>query len=61
MMNKYPQICVFSDMHFMAYKDTNLPVDWICDLEESLIDATTLHPGIVVFNGDLTNGKIRDS
>lgn len=54
------RIAIFSDMHFMAWKDTNLPVEWVPQLVDSLVDAKSLSPDIVVMNGDLTNGKDRD-
>lgn len=54
------RIAVFSDMHFMAWKDTNLPVEWVPQLANSLKDAVALAPDLVVMNGDLTNGKVRD-
>lgn len=54
------RLVVFSDMHFMAWKDTNAPVEWVEQLERCLQDAQSLQPDLVMFNGDLTNGKERD-
>jgi Icc protein len=51
---------VVSDMHFMAYKDPEKPVDWVESLEEQLAYIASLKPEIIVSNGDLTNGKERD-
>jgi Icc protein len=60
----YPQpllsFSVCSDLHFMAWKDTNAPVDWVPVLEAALEDIASLRPRFVVVNGDLTNGKARD-
>lgn len=53
-------LCVFSDMHFMAWKETDDPVEWVPQLEQSIQDAVSQNPDAVIFNGDLTNGKERD-
>jgi 3',5'-cyclic AMP phosphodiesterase CpdA len=51
---------VASDLHFMAWKDTGAPVEWVPRLEEALADLAALNPKFLVINGDLTNGKLRD-
>ncbi len=51
---------VFSDPHFMAWKESNLPVDSVSIVEQSFEDALQMHPQWVAIIGDLTNGKIRD-
>jgi Icc protein len=51
---------VASDLHFMAWKETDAPVEWVKILEQALDDITRLQPDFLVVNGDLTNGKERD-
>jgi 3',5'-cyclic-AMP phosphodiesterase len=51
---------VTSDLHFMAWKETDAPVEWVSVLEDALEDIHSLHPQFLVVNGDLTNGKDRD-
>ena len=51
---------VLSDLHFMAYKDTHLPVDWVPMLHREIDYIFSLRPSFIVVNGDLTNGKERD-
>ncbi len=51
---------VASDLHFMAWKDTDLPVEWVPQIRASLEDIASLEPDWLVINGDLTNGKERD-
>ncbi|MCL6625112.1 MAG: metallophosphoesterase [Alicyclobacillus shizuokensis] len=51
---------VLSDLHFMAWKDTLAPVEWVPQVIDSLEDAVCQQPDFVVLNGDLTNGKRRD-
>lgn len=53
-------LCVVSDLHFMAWKVTELPVEWVPSLKRSLSDIAALGPDLLVVNGDLTNGKDRD-
>ncbi|CAN7763512.1 metallophosphoesterase [Paenibacillus sp. LjRoot153] len=52
--------CVSSDMHFMAWKETNAPVEWVPQLEACLQDIALFRPDFLVSNGDMTNGKERD-
>lgn len=59
-MNKRLSFCVVSDMHFMAWKETNAPVEWVESLERSIGDIASLAPDFLVSNGDQTNGKERD-
>lgn len=51
---------VLSDLHFMAYKDTGEPVDWVPFLNREVLHIAKLQPDFIVVNGDLTNGKERD-
>ncbi|MCL6632152.1 MAG: metallophosphoesterase [Alicyclobacillus herbarius] len=51
---------VFSDLHFMAWKETLSPVEWVPQVNGCLEDAHQQQPDFVVLNGDLTNGKQRD-
>ncbi|MCL6443291.1 MAG: metallophosphoesterase [Alicyclobacillus sp.] len=51
---------VMSDLHFMAWKDTLEPVEWVPALRDALQDVSALQPDFLVINGDLTNGKLRD-
>lgn len=51
---------VMSDLHFMAWKETNLPVEWIPQVESAIRDIASLNPHFLILNGDLTNGKVRD-
>lgn len=51
---------VASDLHFMAWKETDAPVEWVSVLEDALDDIDRLQPQFLVVNGDLTNGKDRD-
>lgn len=51
---------VLSDLHFMAYKDTDLPVEWVPFLQREIQFVNSLKPSFIVINGDLTNGKERD-
>lgn len=54
------KIAVTSDLHFMAWAETLEPVDSVPGIYHALRDIADQHPDIVVINGDLTNGKIRD-
>jgi Icc protein len=51
---------VLSDLHFMAWKETLAPVEWVPQLQQAIADVVSLRPHFIVFNGDLTNGKLRD-
>jgi Icc protein len=51
---------VCSDLHFMAWKETEAAVAWVPVLEAALADIAALQPRFMVVNGDLTNGKARD-
>jgi len=53
-------IALLSDLHFMAWKETNQPVEWIPVVEDALRDIASLRPDCMIINGDLTNGKERD-
>ncbi|MCL6455109.1 MAG: metallophosphoesterase [Alicyclobacillus sp.] len=54
------RFAVLSDLHFMVWKETHAPVEWVPTLEHALEDLTGLGPDFLVINGDLTNGKERD-
>ncbi|WP_067934103.1 metallophosphoesterase family protein [Alicyclobacillus kakegawensis] len=51
---------VLSDLHFMAWKETLVPVEWVPQVVDCLEDAMAQRPDFIVLNGDLTNGKRRD-
>jgi 3',5'-cyclic AMP phosphodiesterase CpdA len=51
---------VMSDLHFMAYKDPERPVEWVPFLRQEIAYIRSLRPDFIVCNGDLTNGKERD-
>ncbi|REE67319.1 3',5'-cyclic AMP phosphodiesterase CpdA [Paenibacillus taihuensis] len=51
---------VLSDLHFMAYKEPERPVDWVPFLREEISHLNAMQPSFIVVNGDLTNGKERD-
>lgn len=53
-------LAVTSDWHFMAWKETQAPVEWVPSLCTALDDLASLRPNLLVVNGDLTNGKERD-
>jgi 3',5'-cyclic AMP phosphodiesterase CpdA len=52
--------CVSSDLHFMAWRETGAPVEWVAVLDAALQDIAGLKPHLFIVNGDLTNGKERD-
>ncbi|MFD1674535.1 metallophosphoesterase family protein [Alicyclobacillus fodiniaquatilis] len=54
------RIAVASDLHFMAWKETLEPVDSVPGLYHALHDISLQKPDILIINGDLTNGKVRD-
>ena len=51
---------VLSDLHFMAYKEPETPVEWVPFLQREIEYISSLSPAFIVCNGDLTNGKERD-
>lgn len=51
---------VLSDLHFMAYKEPEVPVEWVPFLREAIAEIAATGPRFIVCNGDLTNGKERD-
>jgi len=53
-------IAVMSDLHVMAWKETNAPVEWVPQVQEAVADIASLKPSLLVIEGDLTNGKVRD-
>ncbi|WAH35574.1 metallophosphoesterase family protein [Alicyclobacillus dauci] len=54
------RLAACSDLHFMAWAETLEPVDWVPALYHALQDISAQNPDMVVINGDLTNGKVRD-